>query len=227
LSWVAESGEAGEILKRALEYPGTVPERSFLQVGTRTLELPAEDLDLRGRTALLAYGSNAAPAVLARKLASLPELPLPLIAAELEDFDVVYSAHISAYGSVPATLQRSPGTVLSTFVVYPTAEQLRLLSATEPNYELRQLTGVSCQLASGKTLMETDAYVSRHGFLTIKDSEVALSATHADGRRFQEMSQRQVLEHVRSKLSPNLDLKRFAAHCTKAGGIAPLCWPER
>lgn len=219
---MAEPGEAGEILKRALEYPYATPGHSFLQLGRRTLELPAEGLDLSGRTALLAYGSNAAPAVLARKLAPLPELPLPLFAAELADFDIVYSAHISAYGSVPATLRRSPGTVANAFVAYPTEEQLRLFAATEPNYELTRLGGISCLLETGAQVTELAAYTSRHGCLSIDGAEVALAEIPVRGRGLGEMTQPEVLERVRLQLSPESSLEHFVVACVEAGGIAPL-----
>ena len=104
---IEESLTADELLARAAAYPYPAPLRSFLQVGRRTLDL-REAPDLVGRRPLLAYGANASPAVLARKLAPLSEVPLPVLRAELTDFDVVYSAHIAANGAVPSTLQRSP-----------------------------------------------------------------------------------------------------------------------
>ena len=130
---------AGEILARAAAYPYEAPLRSFVQLGEATLELPAGGADLAGREPLVSYGANASPAVLARKLAPLPEVPLPVLRGELDDFDVVYSAHISPYGAVPSTLQHSPGTTAPVFLAFPTPEQQQLLAATEPNYELRRL----------------------------------------------------------------------------------------
>ena len=123
----------GEILARAVAYPYEAPLRSFVQHGRETRGLPPGGPDLSGREPLLSYGANASPAVLARKLAALPQVPLPVLRGELDDFDVVYSAHISPYGAVPSTLQRSPGTGVPVFFAFPTPEQLVLLTATEPN----------------------------------------------------------------------------------------------
>lgn len=215
-------GQAGEIVKRALAYPYRAPECSFIQLGGRTLELPPQGPDLSGRVPLLAYGANAAPEALARKLAPLPELPLPVLRAELRDFDAVYSAHISPYGSVPATLRPSPGTTVSVFVAYPTEEQLELLSGTEPNYELEGLTGISCRLVHGPVLSAVDAYRSRHGCLAIDGAEVALAAIEASGRELVERDQPEVLEHVRAQLFPELSLERFVSRSVEAGGLAPL-----
>jgi hypothetical protein len=222
LSEVAEPGEMREPLRRALAYPYAIPERSFLQLGESTLELPAGGLDLTGRRPLLAYGSNSAPEALARKLAADPATPLPLVRAELCDFDVVYSAHVSPYGSVPATLRRSPETVVSVFVAYPTAEQRRLLSVSEPNYELRRLVDASCRPERGEPLTEPDVFLSRHGCLFLDGSEVALAEISAEDRRFPGLPQPRVLEKVRSVLRPDLSIELFVASCVKAGGIAPL-----
>jgi hypothetical protein len=200
-----------EPLRRALAYPYAIPVASFLQLGDRTLDLPATGPDLSAREPLLAYGANAAPEALARKLAADPTTPLPLIRAELRDFDVVYSAHVSPYGSVPATLAASPGTTVTVFVAYPTADQRRLLSATEPNYEQRPLERISCRPEAGNRLERLDAFLSRHGSLLIDGSEVALSAVPARDRRLPEMGEPQVLEHVRDLLWPQRSLEQLVA----------------
>lgn len=212
----------GEIVRRALAYPYATPGHSFVLAAGRVLELPEAGPDLRGRTALLAYGSNAAPEALIRKLAAIPDVPLPVLRAELSDFDVVYSAHVSPYGSVPATLRRSPGTTAAVHVVYPDSEQLPLLAATEPNYELSRLWSISCRVDAGLTLTELDAFVSRHGCLSVASAALALAEIEASGRRLAATSQPRLLEHVRSQLAPRLSLKDFIAACIETGGLAPL-----
>jgi hypothetical protein len=206
---VAGLDQPGGILARAVAYPYEAPLHSFVQRGARIEDLSAERLDLEGRAPLLAYGANAAPAILARKLAELPLQPLPVLRAELDGFDIVYSAHISPYGAVPSTLQRSPGTTTPVFVAYPTPEQEALLSATEPNYELRRLSELTLRTELGEPPNALNAYVSRHGCLALDDAEVALAAVAAAGRRFPSMGEVEMLEHVRHLLAPELDLERF------------------
>jgi hypothetical protein len=206
-----EVGATDELVERALAYPYAVPGGPFVQVGERTLEGPPGDLDLADRRPLLAYGSNAAPEALARKLATEPPVPLPLVRADLSDFDVVYSAHISPYGAVPATLQRSAGTTVAVFVAFPTDEQLSLLSATEPNYRLARLRQLACRLESGESLTELDAFLSRHGCLLAGGSEIAVAGIEARSRALAAMSQRQVQDRVRDALAPGLSLERFIA----------------
>lgn len=216
LSAILRSGEQvsdrQEVVQRALAYPYRLPSHSFLQVGDRTLDLPLAGFDARKRTALLAFGSNASPEVLARKLGdSDPEVPVPVVRATLKDFDIVYSAHISPYGSVPAALQMSPGTEPLTFVIYLTGEQLRLMSETEPNYDLILLHDVSCQLESGDSLGTVASYMSRHGCLTLDDTEVALASVEARSRQFPSMSEPEVLERVKAIFDPDQDMDSFVA----------------
>lgn len=206
----ANMTQQSEVVARALDYPYSIPSSSYALVDGRTVDVEAAAVDLAERVALLAYGSNAAPEVLAAKLTGTAD-PVPVLRTELRDFDVVYSAHVSRYGAVPATLHRSPGTEVRAFVAYLTAEQLRLVSATEPNYDLAKLDRPSCTLAGGDAPAELRVYVSRHGCLSIASAPVALAAIEAQGRIFPAMSQEEILEHVRRRLCPEEPLARFIA----------------
>jgi hypothetical protein len=210
--------EQSEVLARALGYPYAIPSRSFSLVEGRPVGLESAEVELTERVPLLAYGSNAAPEVLARKLVGAPD-PVPVVRTELRDFDVVYSAHISRYGAVPATLRRSPGTEVDVFIAYLTSEQLRLVSATEPNYELASFERPSCTLEKGDAPAELKVYASRHGCLLLDGHEVALSEIAARSRRFKAMGQREVLGRVRDLLSPGRDLASFVEACV-AGTIS-------
>lgn len=187
--------EADEVLSRALGYPYEAPRHSFALVEGRAVDPGSVDLGGAPRTPLLAYGSNASPPVLERKLAGLGE-PLLAERSRLTGFDVVYSAHISPYGSVPATLAASPGTEVDVFVLQLTPAQHRALDVTEPNYELSEAGGLP-------------AYLSRHGCLRLDGSPIALRAIEARDRRLPELDQRQVLERVRALLAPDDSLERF------------------
>lgn len=234
---------SAEIVRRALAYPESVPGRSFVQLGTRTIELggawqgaaaepasPTADLELTGRGVLLAYASNASPAALARKLAALPDVPLPVLGAQLGGFDVVYSAHVSPHGAVPGTLRESARTSVRVAVLLPSAEQLRLLSTTEPNYELRRLEGLDLRLDPPAALLpqaseacaSAGVYLSRHGCLELDGSPVALAAIEARGRDLPSLPHPEVLDRVRATLRPDLPLGRFILDAVASGGIAPL-----
>jgi hypothetical protein len=200
--------EQSDVVERAISYPYSSRWEPFVQLGHRTLDPGEIEVDLLGRSRLVAYGSNAAPEALARKLA-LSKEPVLVEPAWLRDFDVVYSAHISPYGAVPATLQRSRGTLARVSLAHMTEEQLALLSATEPNYGLAHLPAIDCRVAGDERVIGAHAYLSRHGCLLVDEAEVALSAVPALGRRFGEMSEEQVLEWVRAKLSPAATLPSF------------------
>lgn len=181
---------------RALDYPFGIPSRSYALLDGEAVELDRAKVDVAERLALLAYGSNGSPEVLSRKLAAAPD-PVPVIRTALRDFDVVYSAHVSPYGAIPATLARSPGTEAGAFVAYLTREQLDLVTLTEPNYDLARFDRPSCTLEGGTAPAELHVYLSKHGALLIDGREVALGEVEAEGRRFPEMTQPQVQQWVR------------------------------
>lgn len=204
---MADSAQAAAILARALDYPYATPDRSYLYREGEAVELPPEGPDLRNRTPLLSYGANASPEALGRKLTRLPGVELPVLRSELEGFDVVYSAHVSPYGAVPATLAESPTAVAPVFLLHPTAEQLALLSASEPNYDLAAVEG-------------TAAFLSKHGCLEIDGSAVALAAVRSAGRTLPELDQPEVLDRVRASLNPGLSLEEFIHAMVARGGMS-------
>lgn len=200
--------ERNDVVERALGYPYGAPSGPFAQLGHQTLSPDEIEIDREERTPVLAYGSNAAPKVLSRKLA-LSDQPVLVVPARLREFDVVYSAHISPYGAIPATLQRSPGTEVRVHVIYMTSAQIGVISATEPNYEPELLEGIECRLEDGEELSEVSAYISRHGCLLGDGSEIALAAVTASGRTFAAISEPEAMELVRSSLCPDIDLETF------------------
>ena len=221
---MAARPDIDELVRRALAYPYRPPPGSFVQVGERTEAVPATGPDLSGRRALLSYGANAAPEALTRKLAALEPRPLPVLAAELTGFDVVYSAHVTRYGAVPAALVASPGTTASVHLVFPDPEQLTALAATEgQNYALERLVDFTCEIkVGGAGPEEIDAFISVHGPLLRGGEPIALAAIPARDRRFPQLSTPAVIELVRAELTPELDLTQFVLRFVEHGGLSPL-----
>jgi hypothetical protein len=94
-------------------------------------------------------------------------------------------------------------------IIHLTPEQLRLVSATEPNYELTSLTAANCELPDGEAVTQLSAYISRHGCLLADGAELALVAVPARERRFAELSEPQVLESLRQQLCPEESIDAF------------------
>ncbi|WP_310725599.1 hypothetical protein [Streptomyces sp. N2A] len=126
------------------------------------------------RYPVLAVGSNASPAQMARKLEQR-DLPvvLPMTTAEVHDLDMGVSAHISDPGYVPATPIVAPGKRSQMFVCWLSAAQLKALDDSEPNYQRQLLPGETFPvvLPSGEWLRACYVYVSRWGCLLGKDGE--------------------------------------------------------
>jgi hypothetical protein len=145
---------------------------------------------------VLAYGSNCSTRALLRKFAG--DLHLPVLCGELEDFEVVYSSHLSAYGSVPVTLHPAPSSRIRTFVTLVDDAQLVRLAETEFNYAVRRLDGA--RFSGPEIEVEAPiAFVSRHGALGIEGAPV----------RMCDRDEPTMLERVREYLAPDEALPDF------------------
>jgi hypothetical protein len=149
---------------------------------------------------VLAYGANRSLAGIARKLGTdAPSPPVVVASARLDGFDVVYSAHVSPYGAVPATLQGRPDHAVDVHVLFVDDAQVAAIDAYEPNYQRRRLDGLSLRLEDGDTIRSAEAYISLHGCLTIDGAACPLA----------QRDQRTVLAVVRDRLAPGQDLDDF------------------
>ncbi len=149
---------------------------------------------------MLAYGANRSLAGIARKLGTdAPAPPVVVAAARLEGFDVVYSAHVSPYGAVPATLQPRAGHTVDVHVLHLDDAQVAAIDAYEPNYQRRELRAISLRLDDGSALDAAEAYISLHGCLAIAGAACAIA----------ERDQHAVLALVRDRLAPGQDLDAF------------------
>ncbi|KAF5827361.1 hypothetical protein DUNSADRAFT_793 [Dunaliella salina] len=103
---------------------------------------------------VLAVGSNAAPQQLIRKFGDMYHMPgvcIPVVECVLDGFDVVYSPGLASYGSCPATLAHSPGTLASVFLTYlmpPLASRMHSTEGAPYVYSLMQLHNIKLHVAS-------------------------------------------------------------------------------
>jgi hypothetical protein len=238
-----DSEPADALASARIRDPATGESKPLVELAT---ENPATELDrdsLRNRAPLLGYGSNRSPEALERKRALLGSgaaAAIVALAARLRDFDVVYSAHLSDYGTVAATLASSAGAAAEVHLLLLTDAQLAAVGETERrNYTFEELGGVRLELDGGGRLERVAAYVSRHGCLAVDGSEAALAAVAAPGRTLPTLSEPEALALAAARLGHSGDLDTFvlatAADRALAGartrelrrGALPFSWPER
>lgn len=221
---MATPPDTDELIRLALAYPYDPPAGSFVQIGAETLPVPPQEIDVAGRRALLAYGANASPEALTRKLAHLEPRPIAVLRVSLSGWDVVYSAHVTRYGAVPAAVVASPGTVASVHLVFPDDEQFEAIAATEGrNYRLDQLVDFTAEYEiGGEGPVEIDAFISVHGPVLVDGSPIALAAIPARGRVFPALTTPQMIDRVRAAVAPDLTVAEFIRHHVEHGGRSPL-----
>ncbi|MCB2101791.1 MAG: hypothetical protein KDE22_13020 [Rhodobacterales bacterium] len=206
----------GAALNRAFGYPYAIPGASYLLMPDGTVR-PLSAVDLKGRTPVLASGSNQAPEQLRRKFGGHTDRPVPVVRGAVAGVDMVHSAHVARYGSIPATPMACPGVTATAFITWLDDRQLARMHATEAlglNYDVRPLAGVTVTqpdlAGTGPEAVDAPlAYVSRWGALAVDGRPVPLAAVPATGRTHRALGQRDVLTHARDRLAPGADLSAF------------------
>lgn len=198
-------------VSHAKTYPFPVPGRSYVFRNGQPHDLDDHGFDRVGRTPVLAAGSNQSHEQLARKYSVLPgHVEIPVQRGLLHDFDSVYAAHLAGYGSVPSTFHPSPGTRVTTYVLWLDDSQLNRMHETERNYTYDRLDDISVDIPDvPETFDRAFAYTAVVGCLNVDGAPVALAEIDAAGRTLAAMSQSEMLDHVRARLAPDQTLDAF------------------
>ena len=198
---------------RALTYPYPAPAHDYVfRAGTAQPVTALTPDDRAGRVPVLAIGSNRAPEQLRRKYADMPDAEIAVERIWLDGFDVVYSAHLSGYGAVAATLLAVPATRVEISVTWIPQQLMGRMHATEgigTFYDYVELRGLSARSVSGNEIRRAFGYVCRLGALNLGGVARALSAIPAQGRTIPALDQRQVQEAAIRKLGLETTLEVF------------------
>lgn len=187
-------------LEHAVAYPFDIPRHSFVfNPQTHTPDpFDYEMIEDRQLVPVAAVGSNASPSQLSRKFppdGAVTEA-IPVLYTEIRDFDSVYAARVSKYGSIPATPYPSPGTSIRVHVTFLNGRQLERMNSTESlgvGYDLVEMPGGSFPELPGRRVL---TYVARSGALLIGDRPAALADIPGSNRTFAEISERTAIDVV-------------------------------
>ncbi|WP_280824770.1 hypothetical protein [Mycobacterium sp. OTB74] len=187
-------------LEHAAAYPFDVPSHSYLFSPQHGTPGPFDYGMIRGKalTPVAAVGSNASPAQLRRKFPAGGSVTddIPVLLTEFQDFDTVFAARVSRYGSIPATPCPSPGTSIRLHVTFLNARQLERMNATESlgvGYDLVEMPDGCVPELAGRQVL---TYVARSGALLVDGQPSALERTPSTNRVFAEISEREAIEIV-------------------------------
>lgn len=216
-------------LDRALSYPYHCPGHSFVIADGRTI--PISEIDPENLLAsrigdgsisehfpewnpvakVVACGSNRAPAQLLRKFGSKWPAPVLSVRAQLMGWDVVRSAHITSYGTIPAALIPSPGATVAISLQLLDEQSLERMHRTEAvgiNYSYEAIDGI---VLAGASISNCTVYRGLHGHLQL-DGPQAFAEIECTGRQLPEMNQPELLRKVQQMLSPELNLESWITY---------------
>ena len=198
---------------RAVDYPFLAPLESYVFAPDDA----AAAFSIENRTPVLALGSNAAPRQLRRKFTGTAG-HIPVSRAVLFDHVIVYSAHFTRYGSLPATLYRHAGAIAFVAITWLDDRQLARMHETESlgvNYDYVLIE--DCRLEHDPGLEMKDlpaslgigAYVSRHGPLLHQDRPIRLAETASSGCPLPALTQPAALRFAQRRVAPDLAFEAF------------------
>jgi hypothetical protein len=229
---------AEDILNLALGYPYPLPDASYVVEGGAVRPMAAEDSvhHRRGRTPVLAVGSNQSPEQITRKF---PDAHWPAIPCELctvHDFDSVYSAHVTGYGSIASCLHPSPGTEVRLFINWLHDDHMEHMHRTElgnENYAYASLDGIRIETEFGHTLDKIYFYCSNAGAFVPDGVPVPLAEIPAKNRQWEALPQVDIQTHVQVLTAPGLHFEAFvlssagdtAARDTRKAAMRALAQP--
>ena len=165
---------------------------------------------------ILSYGSNSAKSQLIDKFKNEDE-KIYGIDATLEGYDVVFGAHVSRKGYVPATLASSSKTSVPCHILLLTDGQLGILNVSEgikyKTYELEKVKGV-IKLKhpfEDKAIGEVKTYFLKNNYLLSNGNPIALSVVQASDRIWPDKTEKELLSFLakRENLSCDAFVKKL------------------
>ena len=159
---------------------------------------------------ILSYGSNSAKSQLIDKFKNEDE-KIYGIDATLEGYDVVFGAHVSRKGYVPATLASSSKTSVPCHILLLTDGQLGILNVSEgikyKTYELEKVKGV-IKLKhpfEDKAIEEVKTYFLKNNYLLSNGNPIALSVVQASDRIWPDKTEKELLSFLAKREGFSLD----------------------
>ncbi|MBT3810987.1 MAG: hypothetical protein HOF99_15910 [Rhodospirillaceae bacterium] len=199
--------ETDPVLIRAVGYPYDITAQSFTFIDGEAA--PFDAAHTAGRRPVIGYGSNQSPLRLRQKYGT-DHAPIPVQRAWLDDHDVVFSAHFSSYGSLPAALRHVPGTRVAVAVNWLSDAELAVMHPTEiDSYNFARLEGLTLALDGGDVIDAAWAYLSFRGHVGDDAQPFALAEIATEGRQLTALSQREALTLMRDRIAPGEDLAAF------------------
>lgn len=199
-------------VERAVGYPYEIPDSSYLFEDGAWRPVESVDGLTEGRVPVIGCGSNRSPVQLARKYADFTSVTIPVERAWLPDFDTVFAAHITGYGSVAAKLLPVPGARVEISITWLTEDQLPRMHATEGrghDYDYARLDGLAVETEHGGRYASLFSYVYRHGALRHDGAPVGIKEIAAQGRPHAAMTQREILATVHGRVGGPAKLEDF------------------
>ena len=186
-----------------LAYPGKFADHTYLlkhdhieyiDVDNKRISDIFKEFNINDDVIIIGYGSNGSPAQLSNKF---PDDEMLVLKGYLTGYDVVYAAAFASYGSIPATLIESPGTLVTAWANILNREQLIKMNASEGFNNRYQIIEIdSFELENGAKIKPAYAYAHSNGAYMHGTDPISLTEIEAYGRKHDEKTQEEMFNLI-------------------------------
>ncbi len=209
-------------IEHALAYPFVQFPHSYVLRNSEIYDLP-HDFWPAGRLPVIACGSNASPQQLIRKFSKIETDPIYVTQARLSDFVCCYSAHITSYGSIPATLASLQGSKTECHITWLTEAQLDHMHRTEAigqNYRFSHLDKIDLRCLERGIITDAYAYISLHGNIISNEAPIIVSdIDEISSKGPSQLTQYSIQQKIRKELAPENTTEEFILTNIKEGDV--------
>lgn len=162
----------------------------------------SETNNLKDRYMVIGYGSNVNPAQLQIKFKNIEGI-IPVLKGQLKDYDVAFAAFSSPYGAIPATIEQSKGTTVEVWANFLDEKQMELMDKTEGRENNYWLVKIDTEiiLENGERFSPVYSYLATSGVLSYKENPLRFIGINAEGKKFKDMNEIEVLKILYEKLT--------------------------
>ncbi len=205
---------SADILDLALGYPYPIPQKSYVIHKGTASDITADQVPhLReNRTPVLAVGSNQSPEQVIRKFPGNEWPPILCERCTVHDFDSVYSAHVTGYGSIASCLHPAPGTQVTLYINWLHEAHMDPMHATElgnENYVYAELSEIKIITEFGLTLDRIYFYSSTAGAYLPEGIPVPLAEIQATNRQWEALRQTEIQTHLQVRTAADQHFEEF------------------
>jgi hypothetical protein len=203
-----------EAIDRAKRYPYRLATSSYTFFRGEKLNKIPDHFSLNKRIPVIAYGANSSIESLIRKYKNITDSwddEIPVIKCQIVGYSILLSSQISSFGFFPLTIAPSKDSIVNTFIIFLTSNQLKRMHFTENLNCCYSFNKINTEVVTdnGMVLDHFYSYVSIKGALKINNKRITLKNINHNFENTLNMTQIEAIQLIIEKLNLSITYQDF------------------